>query len=117
MPTPATLDIQVPRNGDYFEEWQLRDIDGNPIDLTGHTLSAQARPTGGDSTVIANAIIAITEAANGQFTFRWRGSDFDGFGNRFALAVAAYDIKHIHPDGIVNIPVRGQLLIPPEVTP
>lgn len=110
------LDIEVPRNGDYFGEWRLTDDAGEPIDLTGHALSMIARATGGDPVIVASATIAITEAANGQFTVRWHGADFDQYGDPFARSDAAYDLKQVYPDGIILIPVRGQLYITPEVT-
>ena len=116
MPGTATLDLQVPRNGDYFAEWQLQDNDGDPIDLTGHALTMNARAVAGDAAVLASATLAMVEPLTGRFTVRWHGVDFDGFGNVFSLARASYDLKHLFPDGIVEIPVRGQLLIVPEVT-
>lgn len=116
MVATATLDIEVPRNGDYYGEWRLEDIDGNPIDLTGHTLTMQARPVAGDTTVIAYATLDLVEPADGRVTVRWQGSDFDGFGNVFQLTRAAYDLRDIYPDGVIQIPVRGHLLITPEAT-
>lgn len=116
MPTPGTMHIEVPRNGDWFGEWRLENIEGEPIDLTGVTLAMDARATGGAPTIIASAVLTVTDAEEGRFNVLWRGADFDSFGDPFALSRAAYDLKLTYPDGISQIPVRGHLLITPEVT-
>lgn len=116
MASTGTLDIEVPRNGDYFAEWRMEDADGEAIDLTGHTLTMQARAVAGDVTVLATATIDLVEASDGRYSVLWHGSDFDDFGNIFQVSRASYDLKHTYPDAITMIPVRGHLLIMPEVT-
>lgn len=116
MANTATVNVEVPRNGHYFAEWQLADIDGLPIDLTGHTVSMDARAVAGDSSVVASATLEIIEAAEGMFSVKWDGADFDSFGNVYQISRAAYDLRDEYPDGIIQIPIRGHLLIAPEVT-
>ncbi len=111
------LDIEVPRNGDYFEEWQLIDVAGLPIDITGHTLQAKAQEIAGDGVVVGEATIAIVEAATGRFTMRWRGEDFDDLGEPTVRVSIAYDLKHTYPDGVRIVPAWGFLLLKPEATP
>jgi hypothetical protein len=112
----AELDISVPRNGDYFEEWRLSDIAGLPIDLTGHTIAMSAREIAGDGAVIATADLTIVEAAYGAFSVRWRGEDFDAIGEPTVPVAVAYDLKHTYPDGVRIVPVRGHLILVPECT-
>lgn len=116
MPSSTRLDIRVPRQGSYFQEWQLRDIDEVPIDLTGHTLAADARLIAGDGSVIASADIVMTEAITGRFNIVWNGADFDTVGEHTEVVRVAYDLKHTFPDSLVEVPVAGQLLLMPEVT-
>lgn len=110
------LDIEVPRNGDYFEQWQLLDRDGEPIDITGDTLSADARSIAGGTAKIASATITKDPGTDGRFQILWRGSDFDSFGGKMQPVRAAYDLKQIHSDGRSRIVCRGHLIIYPEVT-
>ncbi len=111
-----TITIGIPRNGDFYREWQLLDYDEQPIDLTGHTLEMDAREIAGDGTVLASAVISIIEPANGIFTVRWRGEDFDGYGERTAVARAASDLKHTYPDGVRDVYPYCLLEILPEST-
>ena len=110
------LDIEVPRNADYIEHWQLLDRDGEPIDLTTDTLTASARNVAGGASVIASATITKDAGADGLFTMLWRGSDFDGFGGKMQVVRAAYDLKQTFSDGLSRIVCRGHLIIHPEVT-
>lgn len=110
------LDIEVPRNGDYFERWQLLDRDGVPIDITSDVLMADARSIAGGGSVIASAVIVKEAGTGGFFTMLWRGSDFDSFGGRMQPVRAAYDLKKNNSDGTARIVCRGHLIIYPEVT-
>lgn len=110
------LDIDVPRNGHYFQEWQMLDSDGDAIDITGHTITMKATAVPGGSNV-ATATIAVLEATAGRISVKWTGSDFDSFGNVYQISRAAYDLKDVYPDGTINVPVRGALNVIPESTP
>lgn len=117
--TPGRLDMEIPRNGSDARLLKLytRDEDGAeaPCDLTGCTVSAVARDIfGGDE--IATAAVNIDTPAEGLVSIEWRGSQFDGFGNLFATASAAWDLKVVDPDGLPTVPVRGILYISPEAT-
>lgn len=109
------LDLEVPRNGNYYQEWQLCDSDGEPINLTGATLAMDCRAIAGDTSVIASAAILLVEPLNGQFTVNWDGSDFDNVEGKTEIVRLAYDLKRI-AGGIAEIPVRGHIVLMPEVT-
>lgn len=111
-----TTDLAVPRNGDFYREFQLVDVDGVPIDLTDHVLSAASREIAGGPAVIAVATVVIIDAMGGRFTMRWRGSDFDSIGEETQESAVAYDVRHLFPDGIATVPLRGRLLLIPEST-
>jgi hypothetical protein len=117
--TPGRLDLEVPRNGSDARLVQLlaSDEDGveAPIDVTGFSFTAQARDIFG-GTVIAAAIVTIDTAAEGKIAMKWLGSDFDGFGDVMAPAIAAYDLKMVDGSGLPSVPVRGILYITAEAT-
>jgi len=46
---------------------------GTPVDLTGQTLSAQARKKITDANPAVTAVVTITDAVNGKGTIRWPG--------------------------------------------
>lgn len=109
------LNLEVPRNGHFFRQWQFTDIDGVPVDLSTATLSAKARDTAGGA-VLATATITAIDAAVGKFSVKWTGSHFDSYGSPFEAALASYDVKIVYGDGIIDVPVRGHLIIVPEST-
>jgi len=110
------LDISVPRNGDFLASFQLCDSAGAAIDLTGHTLQSSARIIAGDGGIIASAIVAITEAAAGRFSMRWRGEDFDAHGEPTRVSRFDFDLVHQYPDGVRLVPLRGAIHLIPEST-
>lgn len=112
----AKIDLSVPRNGYLLKEFQLIDTDGNPIDITGNTITSDCRSVGGAEDIIASAIINIIEPQNGYFNMQWRGEDFDNFGNQFEAVRYAYDTRRHRQDGIPIVDIRGQLIIEPEST-
>lgn len=115
MRRPAEIDLEVPRNADYSEEWTLFDISDQPIDLTSIVVEALARDVPG-GTVVAAATIDKIEAVNGIIRMTWHGGDFAAFGSPFETAKPAYDLRLTYPDAIHRIVARGQLLITPECT-
>lgn len=110
------FDIEVPRQGDWFKELQLCDRDGAPIDLTGSSFAWSARRVAGTGAVIASAEVEITEAVNGRISVSWHGPDFDAIGNLTEVVRVAHDLKQTYPSGLIDVPLRGQLIIFPEVT-
>ena len=113
---PISFDIEVPRQGDWFKELQLTDIAGVPVDLTGHSLEWHARAIAGSGEVLGSATMAILEAGEGRIRARWHGPDFDGHGLPTEPVRIAHDLKDTYPDGTVDVPLRGQLIIYPEVS-
>jgi hypothetical protein len=73
--TPAGLDFTGVRANDRNLISFTLTSGGNPIDLTGQTLMAQARKKASDADPpVLTAIITITSATAGQFTLRWPGT-------------------------------------------
>ncbi len=112
----ADFDIQVPRQGDWLQALSLPDIDGVPIDITGATLAWSARALAGTGAVLASAAIEIVDPDTGSIEARWHGPDFDPFGLPTEVVRVAHDLKMTYSDGVVQVLLRGQLIIYPEVT-
>ena len=47
--------------------------DGVPIDLTGQTITAQARTKNTDLDPVMTAVIEVLDAVNGELSLRWPG--------------------------------------------
>lgn len=110
------VNIEVPRNGHYFEAWQLRDAASLPIDLTGHAIELDIRAIAGAGAVLAQADVDIYDPVNGCFNLTIDGADLGGLPGQTEIVRLAYDLRHIFPDGIKDIPVRGHIILMPEVT-
>jgi hypothetical protein len=72
---PALLDVSGIRAGDRNMIELTISYKGTPLNLTGYTLTAQARKTPPDPVVALTAQIAIVDAPNGQITITWPGAD------------------------------------------
>lgn len=112
----TSFDIEVPRQGDWLKEIQLTDGEGAPSNLTGCTFEWKARAVAGTGAVLASATVTLIDGAEGTFSVQWHGPDFDGFGIATQPVRVAHDLKITFPDGTIDVPVRGQLIIYPEVT-
>ncbi|WP_066795021.1 hypothetical protein [Sphingomonas soli] len=115
-PNFPELNIVLPRQGDFVKEYQFTDTAGVPVDITGHTLTWQARKTAGTGAVLASATITILEASSGRFKAKWHGPDFDEVEGPTEIVRVAHDLKDIYPNGVIDVPVRGQIILLPEVT-
>lgn len=71
---PAFLDITGVRAGDRNLISLTLTSGGAPLDLTGMTVEAQARPTPLAESVIT-AVTEVTDAPGGVFTLRWPGDE------------------------------------------
>ena len=112
----TSFDIEVPRQGDWLKEIQLTDGDGAPANLTDCTIEWNARAVSGSGSVLASATVSLIDVAEGTFSAQWHGPDFDSFGIATQPVRVAHDLKITFPDGAIDVPVRGQLIIYPEVT-
>lgn len=69
---PAPLDITGVRAGDLNEFQITLKQGGRPMDLTGETITAQARRSVAAPEHL-DAVITMTDAVNGVITLRWPG--------------------------------------------
>ena len=110
------LDIRVPRNGDYFEDWKLNDGSGQPIDLSGMSLDLRIRTVAGQGLVLASASITTADPGNGIFSVLISGASLAAVSGKSELVRLAYDLRLTYPDGIKAVPVAGQIILVPGAT-
>ena len=110
------LDIRVPRNAHYHEEWQLNDNVGAPLDLTDCTMELKIRRVAGQGSVIASAYLTLHDLPNGSFTVHIAGSDMAGVAGQSEIVRLAYDLRVTYVDGQLAIPVAGEIILTPGVT-
>lgn len=72
---PACVAITGVRAGDRNLITATVTAKGQPVDLTGKTLSAQARKTAQSTATALDAVIAVVDALAGDITIRWPGDD------------------------------------------
>lgn len=70
---PAAVDLIGIRAGDRNLISMTIHSKGTPLDLTGKTITAQARATPTSSTAL-DSVVTIVDAAAGQLTIGWPGS-------------------------------------------
>lgn len=74
--SPATLDLKGIRAGDRNLIAVALTTGGNPLDLTGQTVTAQARKKANDDSAVLDAVVEIDEdPTTGKLTLRWPGED------------------------------------------
>jgi hypothetical protein len=62
------LDIDVYKDRDYKQVFNIKDGDDSPIDVSGWTFAAQIRPTYGSDSLIATFTVEKTTAVSGIIT-------------------------------------------------
>lgn len=69
---PAVLDIAGVRAGDLNEFAMTLTANNQPVNLSGYTITAQARNNQSDTEMIS-AVVTVVDAAKGKITIRWPG--------------------------------------------
>lgn len=110
------LDIRVPRNGDYYEGWEINDADGAPLDLTGVALQLAIRRVAGQGAILAAATITAIDPASGKFNVLIDGESLASVAGQSEIVRLAYDLRLTYPDGVKVIPVEGQIILTPGAT-
>jgi hypothetical protein len=75
---PATVNVAGVRAGDTNDMQVTIISGGTPMDLTGVTVSAQARELSTDETPAITATVTVTDAAGGVVVVLWDGDDVRG---------------------------------------
>lgn len=74
--SPATLDLKGIRAGDRNMLTVTLTSEGNPMDLTGLDVMAQARKKAQDDSAVLEAVVEVdADPTTGKLTLRWPGED------------------------------------------
>lgn len=71
---PACVDLEGVRAGDRNLMTATLTSKGAPVNLTGYTVTAQARKKSTDSAAL-DAVVTIVNALTGDISIRWPGDD------------------------------------------
>lgn len=89
---PACVNITGVRAGDRNEFTATLTTKGVPLDLTGQTVTAQAR-TKALATEALDAVVEVTDAVNGEVTIRWPGDAVTTWLNGKASLNGVWDMQ------------------------
>lgn len=95
---PACVNITGIRGGDRNLITGTVTSKGEPVDLTGMTLAAQARKQATDATAALTAVIEITDPLEGAFTMRWPGAAVTTLLNGKKNWTGVWDLQVTEPD-------------------
>jgi hypothetical protein len=117
---PTVLVLSIYKGQTFNDVLTFEDENGRPIDLTGITVLMQARTSvdapdppllsfgTGDGTITVDNV--------GNVTFAVSAAATTAIVSGFDIEQWVYDMKWIHPGGVVERPIEGALVIYPEVT-
>ncbi len=83
------------KRGDTFDFLFTAEVSGVALDLTGYTITSQAR--GSDDSVLQTFTVTITDAANGQFTITATDAETE----LWTPATYSMDIEFVDGSGTV----------------
>lgn len=116
--------MSISQGADYTLGVTIKDKDGNPIDLTGHTFSGQIRKTVSDAVVQASFSFTIKDqvANTGEVDVELSAATSSGISldkstkvNR-TITKMTYDIESVDGSGNTVRWLEGTVLFSPEVT-
>lgn len=111
----SDFDIEVARNATWRRQWLITDDDGQPIDLTGATFSADVKAVAGTGAVLGSLGITIDDALGGVLIVEIDGSDFSAVPSVTEITRLAYDILATQ-DGVPIRLAAGQVILLPGVS-
>jgi hypothetical protein len=106
---PAPVDLVGVRAGDDTSLVVLIHNAGTPIDLTGCTVSAQARKTASDPLPAITAACTVTDAPGGQALVTWDGTDVSGLMPTPAVSWdGVWDLQLADTGGVIRTVAAGK---------
>ena len=107
----AYSELFVEQYADYTTKINVDDLQGDAINLTGYSASAQARKSY-YSTTAYNFNTSISDAAKGEITISMPSANTANMSpGRYV-----YDLKIVDPDEVVTRVVEGIVVVSPGVT-
>jgi hypothetical protein len=105
MIQPGNYDITIQQNGDFDQTFQLKDSNGDGIDLAGCTVDA-AIWTEGKKAKLVDFTVTIIDEAIGKFKITLTNSQTGSL-----LQSGYYDVRVTDADDISYYWVRGQAIL------
>ncbi len=99
---PPKISLCVYQGGDFAQPFIVKDSAGDPVDLTGWTISVTARNID-DPEDTFDFTVTITDAVNGAFTISLAAVDTA----EFDFETAEFDVRFEEPGGLVHYWLRG----------
>lgn len=107
----AYSELFVEQYADYKTKLNLDDLQGDVINLSGYSVTSQARKSY-YSTTAYNFDVSISDAAQGEITLSMPSANTANMSpGRYV-----YDLKLIDPDDVVTRVVEGIVVVSPGVT-
>jgi hypothetical protein len=88
----------------------------DPVDITGMTITAQARIKASDPAIAATAIITITDPLKGEFTVEWDGEELRTLLAGAETWVGLWDLQMERAGELPRTVVRGAFTVTEDVT-
>lgn len=116
------LDIQIDQGADFILAFELEDSDGEPVSLSGATISGKIRLAPESAAAIVSFTGTINDGPNGEGQVSLTAAqtaaidvDDSGTGKR-KLKKFVYDIEVLYSDGLKQRILQGLCLVSPEAS-
>jgi hypothetical protein len=107
--SPASIQLVIYRGDDFAFALDVQDTDGNPVDLTGATVTAEVRAQPGAIDVLTTFDTTIDGSA---ITLRLSHTDTAAL----STAGGVWDVQVTRADGVVVTLANGQVRVFADVT-
>ena len=114
---PQTLDWRCAYAGDTVQAAFRLLADGDPWDLTGATLTAQARRTSSDPDPAAlTATVTVTDVVGGVALVKWDGEAIRALLGDASAWEGVWDMQVVEAGGTIRTVVAGRFIAAMDVT-
>ena len=108
----AYTDLYIDAGADFASALNLQADDGTPINVTNYVFSSQVRKSYYTSSIAANLVVSIIDAANGYAELSLDAANTSNiFPGRYV-----YDVKMKDSGNVTTRLVQGILTVTPQVT-
>lgn len=102
---PASYDLNIQANEDYRLTIVMKNMSGNPVNLSGYSYKAQGKTTAADAVPFVNFSSVITDAAAGKVVVSLSKAQSAVRANKQGY----WDLLQTAPSGLVSYYLKGIL--------
>lgn len=115
---PAEMNIEVPRNGSYFQRWTFRDrLTREPLDISEWTFALDIKSAAGaPGSPVGSAIFSDVDGPGGGVNVRIDGADLSEVEGAQEIVRLAYDFLGRDEESVITVEARGQIILMPGVS-